>query len=322
MNNSYFKNRFLLILITIRVITATFATMKTVLKHFVCFVVFVSLIISAKAQDSSSFKKERFIPVVTAAGITYSASVYGLYQLWYKDYPSEHFHFFNDNSEWMQMDKCGHFFTAFQISRISSDVLLWTGTKRKKAIWFGAATGLAFQTTIEVFDGFSSEWGFSLGDMAFNTLGCGTLLSQYLAWHELRIIPKFSFHHTAYADVSPSLLGDTPGQQLLKDYNGQTYWMSFNVRKLVQKDFFWPEWLCVSAGYGANGMVRGNMSESNAAGYYPYRQFYLSLDIDFQSIHTRSKLLRTIFYTVNMLKVPMPALEFNEHGVQAHGIYF
>jgi len=296
--------------------------MKIVFKHFVLLVVLLSLLQPLKAQDSVTFKKERFIPIVTIAGIGYVGGMYGLYQQWYKDYPSEKFHFFNDNNEWMQMDKTGHYFTAFQLSRISSDVLLWTGTKRKKAIWYGTATGFAFQTTIEVFDGFSSEWGFSMGDMTANTLGCATLLTQYLAWNELRIIPKFSFHQTVYADVSPNLLGDSPIQQLLKDYNGQTYWLSFNIRKITQKDFFWPKWLCASVGYGANGMVRGTTEQSVAEGYYPYRQFYFSLDVDFQSIHTRSKFLKTVFYSINMIKVPMPALEFNEHGVCMHGIYF
>ena len=246
----------------------------------------------------------------------------GLYQIWYKDYPSESFHFFNDDGQWMQMDKCGHYFTAFQISRISSDVLSWTGTKRKKAIWYGAATGFLFQTNLELFDGFSSEWGFSVGDMTANTLGCASVLTQYLAWNELRIIPKISFHTTSYAAVHPDLLGANLGQQWLKDYNGQTYWLSFNVRKLTQQNFFWPTWLCVSGGYGADAMVRGRTTESHAEGYYPYRQFYLSLDIDFQSIHSKSKVINTLLYSINMLKVPMPALEFGEHGVKMHAIYF
>ncbi len=297
--------------------------MNNVYKHIIiCLLPILCLFNTLQAQDSVRFRKERFIPIVSAAGITYAGSVYGLYQYWYKDYPSEHFHFFNDNNEWMQMDKAGHYFTAFQLSRIPADVLSWTGSKRKRAIWYGTATGFVFQSTIEVFDGFSSEWGFSLGDMTANTLGCATLLTQYLAWNELRIIPKFSYHHTSFAAVNPDLLGNTPIQQLLKDYNGQTYWLSFNIRKLTQKDFFWPKWLCASIGYGADAMVRGTVSENNSEGYYPYRQVYLSLDIDFQSIRTRSKLLKTVFYTVNLIKVPMPALEFSKHGVNMHGLYF
>ena len=296
--------------------------MNTLSTYLLSFIMCLAIVSPLQAQDSSHFKKQRFIPIVASAGVIYAGSVAGLYQLWYKDYASESFHFFNDDTEWMQVDKVGHFYTAYQLSRISSDVLSWTGTKRKKAIWYGTGTGYLFQTTIEVFDGFSSEWGFSVGDMVANTLGCATLLSQYLAWNEVRIIPKFSFHTTNYANISPNLLGSTFGQQLLKDYNGQTYWLSFNIRKLTQKDFFWPKWLCASVGYGAEAMVRGYLDGSNQMGYYPYRQVYFSLDIDFQSIHTKSKFLKTVFYTINMLKVPFPTLEFNNQGVKFHGIYF
>lgn len=296
--------------------------MNALYSYLLSFIICLSTLSPIQAQDSSHFNKKRFIPIVASAGVIYTGSVLGLYQLWYKDYASESFHFFNDNTEWMQVDKIGHFYTAYQLSRISSDVLSWTGTKRKKAILYGTGTGFLFQSTIEVFDGFSSEWGFSVGDMAANTLGCATLLSQYLAWNEVRIIPKFSFHSTNYAAVSPDLLGSTLGQQLLKDYNGQTYWLSFNIRKLTQKDFFWPKWLCASIGYGADDMVRGFSDGSNQLGYYPYKQVYFSLDVDFQSIHTKSKFLKTVFYTINMFKVPFPTLEFNDRGVTFHGIYF
>jgi hypothetical protein len=296
--------------------------MQTLYTFILSSFIFIIAHFPLKAHDTIQLKKERFIPVVTSAGALYVGSFVPLYNLWYKGYPSEHFHFFNDDSEWMQIDKTGHFFSAYQISRVSSDVLSWTGTKRKKAILYGAATSLLFQTTIEVCDGFSSEWGFSIGDMTANTVGSLTLLSQYLAWNEIRIIPKFSFHPTNYANISPNLLGSTFSQQLLKDYNGQTYWLSFNIRKLTQRDFFWPKWLCASVGYGANGMVRGSIHESNQAGYSPTRQVYFSLDVDFQSIHTRSKFLKTVFYTINMLKVPFPTLELNNQGVKLHGIYF
>ncbi|MBC7452049.1 MAG: DUF2279 domain-containing protein [Cytophagales bacterium] len=295
----------------------------SLLKKYITLLFFlIMLCMQSYAQDTVTFKKQRFIPLVAVAGAAYIGGMAGLYQLWYQGYPSEHFHFFNDNDQWMQMDKSGHLFTCFQIGRYSIAALKWTGTNRKKAIWYGAATGLLFQTNIEIFDGFSSEWGFSVGDMTANILGSTLLVSQYLAWNEIRIIPKFSFHTTEYATVHPELLGNSFGQQLFKDYNGQTYWLSFNIRKLTQQKFFWPEWLCVSAGYSAEEMIRGTTAESNAEGYYPYRQFYLSLDVDFQSIKTRSKFLKSVFYAVNMIKVPMPAVEFSEHGVKMYGIYF
>jgi hypothetical protein len=60
----------------------------------------------------------------------------------------------------------------------------------------------------------------------------------------------------------------------------------------------------------------------NATDFYRYRQFYLSLDIDFTKIKTKSKFLQSVFSVVNGFKIPFPAIEFSKHGVKAHGFYF
>jgi hypothetical protein len=44
-----------------------------------------------------------------------------------------------------------------------------------------------------------------------------------------RITPKFSFHTTQYAQYRPNVLGSSLAEQILKDYNGQTYWLSVNL---------------------------------------------------------------------------------------------
>ena len=48
----------------------------------------------------------------------------GLDQLWYADYPRSKFHTINDSDEWLQMDKLGHAFSAYQLGKIGADVLL------------------------------------------------------------------------------------------------------------------------------------------------------------------------------------------------------
>ena len=65
---------------------------------------------------------------------------------------------------------------------------------------YGATAGLTFLTAIEVLDGFSDEWGFSLGDFAANA-GTGFLVGQELLWKEQRIVLKYSFHQTGYAKI-------------------------------------------------------------------------------------------------------------------------
>jgi hypothetical protein len=55
----------------------------------------------------------------------------------------------------------------------------------------------------------------------------------------------------------------------------------------------------------------------------PYRQFYLSFDVDLTKIQTKSHFLKTLFSVFNTIKVPAPTLQYDDfNGVKAHFIYF
>ncbi|GAB3900872.1 DUF2279 domain-containing protein [Larkinella knui] len=252
----------------------------------------------------------------------YSATLYGLSNAWYNN-PLTNFHFFNDNHEWLQIDKVGHMVTAYQIARISAQAYRWTGLSDRKAAIYAGLTGLIFQTPIEILDGFSPEYGFSVGDMIANISGPALYTGQYLAWGELRIQPKFSFHNTALARVRPNLLGSSWNERWLKDYNGQTYWLSVNPSAFANRESKFPKWLNIAAGYGIQDMVAAETSKSIELGYRPYRQYYLSLDIDFTRIRTRKKALKTLFFLLNTLKMPAPTLEYTgRNGFRFHALYF
>ena len=135
---------------------------------------------------------------------------------------------------------------------------------------------------------------------------------------------KYSFHQTKYAAQNPDKLGNGFSEEFLKDYNGQTYWLSFNLHAFFKGSKI-PTWLNVAFGYGADGMISGtNELEDDAITYQdPYRQYYFSLDIDLTRIKTNSHILKTVFEVFNTLKVPFPTLEFNDkNGIKFHGIYF
>ena len=51
-------------------------------------------------------------------------------------------------------------------------------------------------------------------------------------------------------------------QQVLKDYNGQTYWLSANIWSFNKESNF-PRWLNVAFGYGADGMLYGENNPTN-----------------------------------------------------------
>lgn len=276
-------------------------------------------------KPSDSLNKKRQNAVFISEAVLASGALIGLNQLWYADYPKSDFHFINDNSEWMQMDKVGHLYSSYHIGRFGAEALNWSGASKKNQLIYGASLGFVFLTAVEVMDGFSEEWGASMGDVAANASGTALYVSQDLIWKEQRIIPKFSFYTTQYANYRPDLLGNTIQEEILKDYNGQTYWFSANLHSFSKKSKI-PMWLNVAFGYGAEGMIGEN--DNKKALIFPiklekYRQFYLSLDVDLTKISTKSHFLKSIFSVLNTVKIPAPTIEYSPYrGFQFHALYF
>lgn len=261
--------------------------------------------------------------ILAGESVAYTGSIYGLSKAWYKTNSFSKFNVSNDASEWKQLDKVGHFFTAYQICRNTAAIYQKTGITHKQAALYGALSGFLFLTPIEILDAFQYPvYGFSPSDMVANVVGPSLYLGQYALWRDERIQPKFSFHPTSLAQIRPELLGRNLSEQWLKDYNGQTYWFSVNLASFVSHSSL-PKWLNVSLGYGIHNMVGAEVEKSQSLGYEPYRQYYLSLDIDFRRIPTRHKGLKTFFFMLNTLKVPAPTLEFNrKQGFKGHWLYF
>jgi hypothetical protein len=272
-----------------------------------------------------SILKKRIIPVSIGIGSVWAGSLVGLSQIWYNDYDKTSFHTFDDGSNWLQMDKAGHIYTNYQISQFAGYLYKWSGMKSKKAALIGTCIGLGFQTTLELFDGFSSGWGFSWYDMGSNTLGAGIYLGQELVWEEQRFLLKFSYHPTEFAALRPEVLGSNFQEQLLKDYNGQTYWLSFNPFIFAKNSSF-PKWICMSFGYSVNNKIIGDketyIDPTNFKNYSSQREFICSLDIDFSRIQVQKKWLKTVLKQLNYLKIPFPALIIRDGKLVGSPLYF
>jgi hypothetical protein len=275
-------------------------------------------------KPSDSVNTVRKNTVYIGESVVLGGTLIGLNQLWYKDYPKSNFHFINDNNQWVQMDKLGHLYSTYHLGRVGVEILEWSGASKKEQLIYGSTLGIGFLTVVEVFDGFSQEWGASSGDIIANVAGTALYVSQDLLWNEQRITPKFSFHQTQFASQRPETLGSSLNEQILKDYNGQTYWLSFNIQSFT-KDNFVPKWLNLAIGYGGEGMFYGKKEEAIVNGVIqnPYRQFYLSLDVDLTKISTKSNFLKTLFSVINTIKIPAPTLQYDDfNGIKAHFIYF
>jgi len=298
------------------------------IKYLLFFILLPSVMLSQSKMDSfltssDTLNKTRRSAVIIAESSIAGITLIGLNQLWYADYERSKFHTLDDNNEWLQMDKMGHAFTSYQLGRHGAQLLNWSGVGKKDQLIYGATLGFAFLTTVEVLDGFSKEWGFSWGDMLANASGTGLYVGQELLWNEQRIALKFSFHQTKYASQRPDKLGEDFLEQILKDYNGQTYWLSGNLHAFFKEKNI-PKWLNLAVGYGADGMLTGTKDVDNQllTNLNRQRQFYLSLDVNLSNIETNSKLLRSFLDVFDMIKIPFPTLEFNKKGCAFHLFYY
>lgn len=286
----------------------------------ICFLfLLVSISQSVQAQKmeeqgflpaSANFNRQRFnVVILSEAGLSTLATI-GLEFLWYKKFPKSRFHFFNDNNEWLNMDKVGHATSAYNIAAVQYNVMRWTGVNKTTSLWVGIATALGYMTMIEVSDGFSKEWGFSPGDMIANVSGVAMFGAQQAAWHQQRILMQFSYHNSIFSKYNPGELGRNLPQRILKDYNGQSYWLSFNVSSFMGKTNF-PKWITANVGYGASGMISAvhnpsEMNGKNIPSFLRERKLFLGVSGAFTANNA-------ITYPswLNILKIPAPVAQWN-----------
>lgn len=291
-------------------------------KFFLLFCFFSHLGFSQKSnsfwKDSDSSNKKRLVGSGIAIGSIYAGSIISLQQVWYKDSFQKDFHLFNDGKNWLQMDKAGHVYTSYYLSSVLSGNMRWSGLETKKSNLIGSTIGLSYLTSLELMDGFSKDWGFSWWDMASNIGGAALFVGQEYAFSKQIFVPKFSFHTTKYASIRPQVLGSNFPEQLLKDYNGQTYWLSFSPGNIGLKSF--PKWLCLSLGYSADEKLVGNAEAFQ--NYNSKREFIFSLDIDFNELNIKNEFLKKVLKQVNMIKIPFPAVSIRGSKFGVSPIYF
>lgn len=284
---------------------------------------FYSLSLFAFGQKEQDTLRNRKIILGTSSTVVATSSLIALNQLWYSDYPRSSFHFFNDNDEWLQMDKVGHFTSCYMLGELGTRAMQWAGYSDKKSIWLGGSAGFLFMTGIEYLDGRSSQWGFSWGDELANFSGSMLHISQQLLWKENRIRFKFSYRNSPYAMFNSAQLGRNFQQRVFKDYNAQTYWASCNVSRFLASDAAFPKWLNISFGYGAREMTRAEINVNSVNNFQPTREFYFSFDADLNQVKWPRVWMKKTAYVLSFIKIPAPTLEVRNDGtVKWHALFF
>jgi hypothetical protein len=147
--------------------------------------------------------------------------------------------------------------------------------------------------------------------MAANFAGAGLFYTQQHFFDEQRILLKYSYHPTNFASVRPEILGKSPLERMLKDYNGQTYWLSMPLKR--------NGWFCFSLGYGASGMLGGrdniwikNDLLNDFSTVERYSTWSMSFDIDLLKLPIRGKLWKTFASSFRFIKIPAPAIQWSK----------
>jgi hypothetical protein len=263
----------------------------------------------------SSPRLQRYLQYLGWGGLfVYIGLLLMLYLVWYSQSKQTGFHFFDDSAQWLQMDKYGHCFTAFHLSWAVYSWMVWAGATSHKASWQAAGIGFLLMLPIEILDGFSASYGFSWADVAANALGAFLFSAQIRLMGGLKLLPKFSFHPTAFAPQRPNVLGNGWSQEWLKDYNGQTYWLSIPLGAICKTQHWFTNGICLSIGLGAEQMIYARNPENWTVGLTPYRQLYVGIDFDLRAIPVQHTWLFFLFRLLNLLKCPLPAFEWAMAG--------
>lgn len=270
-------------------------------------------------EPSSHLNKPRLYSVSGIWAASYGSSLYLLSTYWYKDLQG--FRTFNDNKNWLQVDKMGHMHTCYFQGAWGKQLLAWAGVKHLPATLIGGSIGFVNQTVIEILDGQSPEFGWSNGDFLANASGTALFIGQELLWKEQRISTKFGYTLQDYGKYNNPLIEEvvlnefgTGGEAFFKDYNAHTYWLSANVSSFLPEESKFPKWINVAIGMGGDQMFHANDNSNRSIDLQRYRSFYLSLDADFTKFKAKSGFGKTLLFLLNSFKLPFPALSITNEG--------
>jgi hypothetical protein len=297
------------------------------MKNFIiCLFTFISLSISAlsntpidsmfvQAEDSAKVIDHK--PRIFQEGYNYNTIILGglavnlasitylEYKWWwegnYHPFIYENDGFYNNYS--LGIDKIGHFYTSYMYFHVVDNLLSLGTFSDRTRLAISTSLPVIYALSIELGDGWST-YAFSGYDLGFNLagIGVGFLQTRYPALQAVKV--KWSFYPsqnnfwTGHDHFSPT-----------NDYDGQIYWLSFNVNKLLPRNAkkYWPKYLNLATGYGVEGI-------SNVTNTTAYRQYFFGIDYNLSAIPAKRKISRALINTLDLFKYPAPGFSNDKDG--------
>jgi hypothetical protein len=262
------------------------------------------------AQDTSEVKPVRLAIV---SGLTLGTVIpVHIYQqnAWWQG-PRAPFRFENDWVYALNVDKLGHMYAGYLLSRVFRYSLEWSGFSEHTSTFYGSVLGLSYQMYVEVEDGFHRVYGFSPGDAFFNMIGAAIPLAQWT----FPVLRNFTLKYSYWPSTGyENELKAGQGKAFLDDYQGTTVWLAMDPHFLMGNRLSdaVPPWLGLAFGVGAR-----DLNESGGG----RRQATISLDYNFSRIETESRFLHAVLTVVDFFHLPAPGIRLDGNRV-VFGIFY
>ncbi len=262
------------------------------------------------AQDTSDVKPVRLAVV---SGVTLGTVIpVHIYQqrAWWQGARAP-FRFENDWVYALNVDKLGHMYAGYILSRTFNYMLQWSGFSEHTSTFYGSAIGLSYQMYVEVEDGFHRVYGFSPGDAFFNIIGATIPLAQWT----FPVLRNFALKYSYWpSPIYRSELASGQGKAFLDDYQGTTVWLAVDPHFMMGKEASdaLPSWLGLAFGVGAR-----NLDESGGG----RRQATLAIDYNLSKIATESDFLRALFTLLDYIHFPSPGIRLDGKRV-VFGVFY
>jgi len=196
-------------------------------------------------------RQKRFRTGLLISGFTLGTALYGAVAWWddsTSNFQMRHERWFEEDTPNGGADKLGHAFSFYVSTRLMTSGFQWAGHDKHQAVQIAGLTSAILSLGVEVFDGFTQEYGFSSEDLIMNLGGIGvaSLLENYPAWDEvidvrLQYWPSDDARRLKEYDV-------------VADYSGQTYLLIAKASGIpVLRQNQWLRYLELAVGYGTRG---------------------------------------------------------------------
>ena len=249
-----------------------------------------------------TFSIPRFTGVASLTAVSFIAAYALVFEKGWWDEKGSDFSFDdleNDFEYALNLDKFGHFASGVVLGEFFYEGYYWSGVSEFNSYLYAGISAALTHVGIDVKDGFSPEWGFSVFDVLAGSIGGFYPMAK-------RYIPAFKYfdmkwsywiNTKAYYDQSETGI-------FTDDYVNQTFWCSFKVHRLLPSGArkYWPSWLAFAVGLSIDEGVYVKGEEGS-------RELYLALDYDLESFKPKARWARTLIKSLNYLKLPAPTVQ-------------